>query len=105
MEITDVKIYPVNEKKVKAYASVIFDECFIIRDLKVIDGDTKLFVAMPSKKMKDGTYRDTVHPLNSETRQRIESRVLKAYEREVGRPAHGEGADGLQSAGGQHGLT
>ena len=73
MEITDVKIYPVNEKKVKAYASVIFDECFIIRDLKVIDGDSKLFVAMPSKKMKDGSYRDTVHPLNSETRQRIET--------------------------------
>jgi stage V sporulation protein G len=83
MEITDVKIYPVSEKKVKAYASVIFDECFIIRDLKVIDGDNKLFVAMPSKKMKDGSYRDTVHPLNSETRQRIESMVLEAYEREL----------------------
>jgi stage V sporulation protein G len=83
MEITDVKIYPVSERKVKAYASVVFDECFIIRDLKVIDGDSKLFVAMPSKKMKDGSYRDTVHPLNSETRQRIESRVLDAYDREV----------------------
>jgi stage V sporulation protein G len=85
MEITEVKIYPVGEKKVKAYASVIFDECFIIRDLKVIDGDSKLFVAMPSKKMKDGTYRDTVHPLNTETRQRIESRVLEAYDREISR--------------------
>ena len=85
MDITDVKIYPVNEKKVKAYASVIFDECFIIRDLKVIDGDSKLFVAMPSKKMKDGTYRDTVHPLNTETRQRIESMVLDAYNKEVNR--------------------
>ncbi len=85
MEITDVKIYPVSEKKVKAYASVIFDECFIIRDLKVIDGDNKLFVAMPSKKMKDGSYRDTVHPLNSETRQKIESMVLAAYEKELGR--------------------
>lgn len=87
MEITDVKIYPVNEKKVKAYASVIFDECFIIRDLKVIDGDSKLFVAMPSKKMKDGSYRDTVHPLNSDTRQRIEARVLDAYEKEIGKIA------------------
>jgi len=87
MDITDVKIYPVNEKKVKAYASVIFDECFIIRDLKVIDGDSKLFVAMPSKKMKDGSYRDTVHPLNSETRQRIEARVLDAYEKEIGKIA------------------
>jgi stage V sporulation protein G len=84
MEITEIKIYPVSEKKVKAYASVIFDECFIVRDLKVIDGETKLFVAMPSKKMKDGTYRDTVHPLNSDTRQWIESKVLEAYEHEVG---------------------
>jgi len=83
MEITDVKIYPVSERKVRAYASVVFDECFIIRDLKVIDGDSKLFVAMPSKKMKDGSYRDTVHPLNSETRHRIETRVLDAYDREV----------------------
>ena len=84
MEITDVKIYPVNEKKVKAYASVIFDECFIIRDLKVIDGDTKLFVAMPSKKMKDGSYRDTAHPLNSTMRETIESRVLEAFRSQMG---------------------
>ncbi len=83
MEITDVKIFPVNEKRVKAYASIVFDDCFIVRDLKVIHGDSKLFVAMPSKKMKDGSYRDTVHPLNNATRQKIESSVLEAYEREV----------------------
>ena len=83
MEITDVKIFPVNEKRVKAYASIVFDDCFIVRDLKVIHGDSKLFVAMPSKKMKDGSYRDTVHPLNNATRQKIESSVLEAYEKEV----------------------
>ena len=83
MEITGVKIYLVNEKKVRAYASVIFDHCFIVRDLKVIDGDTELFVAMPGKKIKDGVYRDTVHPLNSETRQRLETAVLEAYHREL----------------------
>jgi stage V sporulation protein G len=86
MEITDVKVFPVNETRVKAYASIIFDDCFIVRDLKVINGDTKLFVAMPSKKMKDGSYRDMVHPLNNETRQKIESTVLGAYEREVQKP-------------------
>ena len=86
MEITDVKIYPVIEKKVKAYASIIFDECFIVRDLKIIDGESKLFVAMPSKKMKDGSSRDTVHPLNSVTRLRIESMVLDAYQRELTKP-------------------
>jgi stage V sporulation protein G len=76
-----VKIFPVNEKKVKAYASIIFDGCFIVRDLKVIHGESKLFVAMPSKKMKDGSYRDTVHPLNNGTRQMIESSILDAYRR------------------------
>jgi stage V sporulation protein G len=84
MEITGVKIYPVSEKKVKAYASIVFDECFIVRDLKVIDGDTKLFVAMPSKKMKDGSYRDTAHPLNSAMREMIESRVLEAFRSQLG---------------------
>ncbi len=66
MEITEIKIFAVDEQRVKAYASVVFDDCFIVRDLKVIQGDSKLFVAMPSKKMKDGSYRDTVHPLNNE---------------------------------------
>jgi stage V sporulation protein G len=84
MEITGIKIYPVNEKKVRAYASIVFDQCFIVRDLKVIDGDTKLFVAMPSKKMKDGSYRDTAHPLNSVMRDLIESRVLEAFHSHLG---------------------
>ena len=56
---------------------------FIVRDLKVIHGDSKLFVAMPSRKMKDGSYRDTVHPLNNTTRQKIEVSVLDAYEKEL----------------------
>ncbi|MBP1734776.1 MAG: SpoVG family protein [Deltaproteobacteria bacterium] len=83
MEVTDVKVFPVSEKRVKAYASIVFDDCFIVRDLKVIHGDSKLFVAMPSKKMKDGSYRDTVHPLNNTTRQKIEVSVLDAYEKEL----------------------
>ena len=84
MQITDVKIFPVDEKRVKAYASVVFDDCFIVRDVKVIEGDNKFFVAMPSKKMKDGSFRDTVHPLNNVTRQMIEDSVLGAYRLEVG---------------------
>jgi stage V sporulation protein G len=84
MEITGVKIYPVSEKKVRAYASIVFDQCFIVRDLKVIDGDSKLFVAMPSKKMKDGSYRDTAHPLNADMREMIESRVLEAFHSQPG---------------------
>ena len=85
MDITAVKIFPASERKVKAYASIVLDDCFIVRDIKVINGDNKLFVAMPSKKMKDGSYRDTVHPLNSITRQLIESTVLEAYQTEIAR--------------------
>ena len=86
MEITDVRIFPVDEKRVKAYASIVFDDCFIVRDLKVIQGESKFFIAMPSKKMKDGSFRDTVHPLNNVTRQMIEESVLGAYEQEISRP-------------------
>jgi stage V sporulation protein G len=84
MEITEVKVYPVSDnEKLKAYATIIFDNCFVVRDLKVIDGNSGLFVAMPSKKKKDGTYRDTAHPLNNETRDLIEGAVLAEYEREI----------------------
>jgi len=83
MEVTEVKIYPVQEDRLKAYAAITFDNCFIIRDLKVINGNNGLFVAMPSKKRKDGSYRDTAHPLNNETRQMIESKVLEEYNKEV----------------------
>jgi stage V sporulation protein G len=85
MEVTEVKIFPVQEDRLKAYAAITFDNCFIIRDLKVINGNNGLFVAMPSKKRKDGTYRDTAHPLNNEMRQMIESKVLEEYNKEVQR--------------------
>ena len=79
MEITDVRVFPVEEEKLKGYATITFDDCFVVRDLKIISGTNGLFVAMPSKKRKDGTYRDTAHPLNSETRNAIETKVLEAY--------------------------
>lgn len=83
MEITEVKVFPVNEEKLKAYVTVIFDNCFVVRDLKIINGNTGLFVAMPSKKRKDGTFRDIAHPLNSEMRNELEGKVLKTYEDEL----------------------
>jgi len=83
MDVTEVRVFPVEEEKLKAYVTITFDNCFVIRDLKVIDGNKGLFVAMPSKKRKDGTYRDMAHPLNNETRHMIESRVLEEYRREV----------------------
>ncbi len=83
MKITDVKVFPVDEEKLKAYATITFENCFIVRDLKVISGNKGYFIAMPSKKRKDGTFRDVAHPLNSETRKMIEETVLEVYEREV----------------------
>ncbi|TNF45311.1 septation regulator SpoVG [bacterium] len=83
MNITDVKVFPVEEEKLKAYATITFDNCFIVRDLKVISGNKGYFIAMPSKKRKDGTFRDVAHPLNSETRKMIEDAVLEVYEREA----------------------
>jgi len=83
MEITEVKVYPVEEDKLKAFATIVFDECFIVKDLKVIRGNTGLFVAMPNKKRKDGTFKDTVHPIKPEMRQMIEDSILARYHQEV----------------------
>jgi stage V sporulation protein G len=82
MEITEVRVYPVDEEKLKAYVTVTLDGCFVIRDLKVIQGATGLFVAMPAKRRKDGTFKDVAHPLNAETRERFERAILAAYDAE-----------------------
>lgn len=83
MEITEVKVFPVNEERLKAYVSITIDGAFVVRDLKIIQGPSGLFVAMPSKKRKDGQFRDIAHPLNQETRAMIEDAVFEAYEREL----------------------
>lgn len=80
MQVTEVNVFPVDEEKLKAYVTITFDNCFVVRDLKIINGKEGLFVAMPSKKRKDGTFKDTAHPLNNETRDMIEAAVLTAYE-------------------------
>jgi len=83
MKITEVKVFPVNEERLKAYVTITLDNCFVVRDLKIIKGNDGLFVAMPSKKRKDGQFKDIAHPLNQETRAEIENAVFDAYEREV----------------------
>ncbi|MBC7466679.1 MAG: septation regulator SpoVG [Bdellovibrio sp.] len=83
MKITEVKIFPVNEDRLKAYVTITIDASFVVRDLKVIQGPQGLFIAMPSKKRKDGQFRDIAHPLNQETRQMIEDMVFEAYEKEL----------------------
>ena len=85
MEITDVKVFPVDEEKLKAYVTITLDACFVVRDLKVIQGSAGLFVAMPAKKRKDGTYKDIAHPLNTDMRARMERVILDQYERSTAR--------------------
>ena len=83
MQITEVRVFPVNEEKLRAYVTITFDQCFVIRDLKIIQGATGLFVSMPSKKRKDGTYRDIAHPINNETRRMIEETIIAEYHKVV----------------------
>jgi stage V sporulation protein G len=83
MKITEVKVFPVNEDRLKAYVSITIDSSFVVRDLKIIQGPSGLFVAMPSKKRKDGQFRDIAHPLNQETRAQIEDMIFDAYEKEL----------------------
>lgn len=83
MKITDVRIRLVTKEdsKLKAVASMTIDECFVIHDIKVIEGKEGYFISMPSKKTPDGEYRDIVHPINTETREKIIEEILKAYEK------------------------
>lgn len=93
MEITEVRITLRDEPKLKAFANVTFDNAFVIRGLKVIDGKKGLFISMPSRKAKDGSYRDIAHPINNEMRQLIEKEVLQKYEEEVKNPTSDDNKD------------
>ena len=81
MQITDIRVRVVSkESKMKAVVSVTFDNAFVVHDIKVIEGDKGLFIAMPSKKTPDGEYRDIAHPINSETREVMQKIILEKYE-------------------------
>jgi stage V sporulation protein G len=92
MEITDVKVIPVEDEKLKAFVSIVFDQCFVVTDIKVIHGPKGLFVSMPSKKRKDGTFKDIAHPLNNQMRQYLEEKVLSVYRQQVAAPPSPQGA-------------
>ncbi len=81
MQITDVRVRKVTkEGKMKAVVSITFDDEFAVHDIKIIEGEKGLFIAMPSRKTTDGEYRDIAHPINSETRDRIQKLILEKYE-------------------------
>ena len=81
MKISDVRIRIVkkDDNKLKAVASITIDECFVVHDIKVIEGREGLFISMPSRKTPDGEYKDIVHPINTETREAISTQVIEAY--------------------------
>ncbi len=80
MEITEVKVFPIQEEKLKAFVSIVFDHCFMVNDIKIIQGRDGLFISMPSRKKKNGEFKDVAHPLNNETRRTIEEKVLAEYD-------------------------
>ncbi len=82
MQVTDVRIRKITtEGKMKAIVSVTFDDEFVVHDIKIIDGQNGLFIAMPSRKMGEGDFRDIAHPINSETRNKIQSAIFAQYEK------------------------
>ncbi len=87
MNITDVRIRKINDDgKMKAVASVTFDNEFVVHDIKIIDGQNGLFVAMPSRKMGEGDFRDIAHPLVSDMRNKIKDAIFEAYEKALNEP-------------------
>ena len=86
MEITEVRVFLRDEERLRAYITVTFDNAFIVRNIKVVKVNDKLIVSMPSRKTKDGAYKDIAHPVNAEMRQKLEKAILDSYERELKTP-------------------
>lgn len=87
MKITDVRVRIKEDAKVKAIASVTFDECFVVHDIKILEGKEGMFVSMPRKQFSNGEFKDIAHPLNSEFREEIKNAVFAAYEKAKNEPA------------------
>jgi stage V sporulation protein G len=81
MQITEITIHPTNEDLVRAYVSIVLDNCFMVGEIKIIQGPTGLFVSFPTKKLRDGTYWDIAYPANAETGMMIQRVILAEYEK------------------------
>ena len=97
MEITEVKVFILGEEKLKAFVSVVLDHCFMINDIKVIQGRDGLFISMPSRRKKNGEFKDVAHPLNNQTRRWMETAILETYEQELA--AQGEVLEDVRERG------
>jgi len=90
LEISEIRITLRDDNKLKGFASITLDNAFVVRGLKIIDGASGLFIAMPSRKRKDGTFQDIAHPINMSTREWLETQVIAAYRQEIQRVESGE---------------
>jgi stage V sporulation protein G len=98
MHITEVKVFPVDEEKLRAFVSIVFDNCFMVNDIKVIQGKDGLFISMPSRKKRNGKFKDVAHPLNNETRKMLEDQILSEYDRALSGQSPGDARDTNQPA-------
>ena len=89
MKITEIRIHLMGEERLKAFASVTFDDSFVIRNMKIIEGTKGVFLGMPTRKMSDGSYKDMVHPINQEFRKYLEDNIIKAYQDELAKSKDG----------------
>lgn len=88
MNITDIRITPItNDDKLRAYAAIVIDGAFLVGDIRVVEGEDGYFVAMPSRRKRDGSYKDIAYPLNNDAREALERRVLEAFEAATGKRA------------------
>jgi len=99
LEITEIRITLREDEKLRGFASITLDDCFVVRGLKIIEGANGMFVAMPNRKRKDGSFQDIAHPINAQTREWMENKIVAAYKEEVLRQEGGTGQDyGRQAA-------
>lgn len=90
MQITEIKVHLTHEERLKAFVSVTFDNCFVVRNMKIIEGKTGLILCMPSRKTADEQYKDLAHPITQEFRSYLETNILQAYYEEVAAQSHEE---------------
>ena len=90
MDISEIRITLRDDNKLKGFASITLENCFVVRGLKIIEGASGLFIAMPSRKRKDGTFQDIAHPINMPTREWLENQVIAAYKQEMQKVENGE---------------
>jgi len=93
LDITEIRITLRDDDKLRGFASITLDNCFVVRGLKIIEGANGMFVAMPNRRRKDGTFQDIAHPINMKTREWMETKIIAAYKQELRRLDGGEPPD------------